>query len=61
MYVAGDVPDDDYFEIINNGTQPDSIEDGRRAKGGMPSFSNALDKNKIWSVVAYIRSLKKAK
>lgn len=57
LYVAGDVPDDDYFEVINNGTQPGMIEDGRTAKGGMPSYSNTLDKNKIWALVAYIRSL----
>ena len=57
LYVAGDVPDDDYFEIITNGTQPGMIEDGRKAKGGMPSYSNTLEKNKIWALVAYIRSL----
>ena len=57
LYTAGDVPDDDYFEIINNGTQPGMIEDGRAAKGGMPSYSNTLEKNKIWALVAYIRSL----
>ena len=58
LYIAGDVPDDDYFEVINNGTQPGMVEDGRTAKGGMPPYSSTLDKNKIWSVVAYIRSLK---
>ncbi len=57
LYVAGDMPDDDYFEVINNGTQPGMIEDGRTAKGGMPSYSSTLDKNKIWALVAYIRSL----
>ena len=57
LYIAGDMPDDDYFEVINNGTQAGMVEDGRKAKGGMPSFSSALDKNKIWAVVAYIRSL----
>jgi cytochrome c oxidase cbb3-type subunit 2 len=57
LYVASDVPDDDYFEVINNGTQPGMIEDGRTAKGGMPSYSNTLEKNKIWALVAYIRSL----
>jgi len=61
LYVAGDMPDDDYFEIINNGTQPGMIEDGRTAKGGMPSYSNTLDKNKIWALVAYIRSLQAKK
>ena len=58
LYVAGDVPDDDYFEVINNGTQPGMVEDGRTAKGGMPSFSSTFDKSKIWSLVSYLRSLK---
>jgi cytochrome c oxidase cbb3-type subunit 2 len=57
LYAKGDVPDDDYFEVISNGTQPGMIEDGRTAKGGMPPFLQQLDKNKIWSLVAYIRSL----
>ncbi len=57
LYVAGDVPDDDYFEIINNGTQPGMVEDGRTAKGGMPSYSSTLGKDKAWSLVAYIRTL----
>jgi len=59
LYIAGDVPDDDYFEVINNGTQPNMVEDGRTAKGGMPSYSGTLDKNKIWSLVSYIRSIQK--
>lgn len=57
LYVAGDVPDDDYFEVINNGTQPNMVEDGRTAKGGMPSFSSTLEKNKIWALVSYVRSI----
>ena len=57
LYVAGDMPDDDYFEIINNGTQPGMVEDGRTAKGGMPPYSSTFDKNKIWSLVSYIRSM----
>jgi cytochrome c oxidase cbb3-type subunit 2 len=57
LYIAGDMPDDDYFEIINNGTQPGMVEDGRTAKGGMPAYSSTFDKNKIWSMVSYIRSL----
>ncbi len=58
LYVPGDMPDEDYFEIINNGTQPGMVEDGRTAKGGMPPYSSTMDKKKIWSVVAYLRSLK---
>jgi cytochrome c oxidase cbb3-type subunit 2 len=57
LYEAGDVPDDDYFEVINNGTQQGMVEDGRTAKGGMPSFSSTFEKNKIWALVSYIRSL----
>lgn len=57
LYVKGDLPDDDYFEIINNGTSPGFVEEGRTAKGGMPGYSGSLDKNKIWSLVAYIRSI----
>jgi len=57
LYIAGDMPDDDYFEVINNGTQPGMVEDGRTAKGGMPSFSSTFEKNKIWALVSYIRSL----
>jgi cytochrome c oxidase cbb3-type subunit 2 len=57
LYVKGDLADDDYFEIINNGTEAGMVEEGRTAKGGMPPYQGALDKNQIWSLVAYIRSL----
>jgi len=57
LYVAQDVPDDDYFDIISNGTKEAGTEDGRTEKGGMPSFSGILAKNDIWSLVSYIRSL----
>jgi cytochrome c oxidase cbb3-type subunit 2 len=57
LYAEGDVPDDDYFEIINNGTTPGMIEEGRTAKGGMIPFKDTLSKDEIWSVVAYIRSI----
>jgi cytochrome c oxidase cbb3-type subunit II len=57
--VAGDLPDDDYFEVINNGVFPGMVEDGRTAKDTMPGFSKEMDKKKIWSVVAYMRSIKK--
>jgi len=57
--VAGDLPDDDYFEVINNGVFPGMVEDGRTAKDTMPGFAKEMNKNKIWSVVAYIRSIKK--
>ncbi len=57
LYVKGDVSDDDYFEIINNGTAPGMVEEGRTAKGGMPSFKDSLDRNERWSLVAYIRAI----
>ncbi len=57
LYVKGDLADDDYFEIINNGTEPGMVEEGREAKGGMLPFNETLTKDEIWSVVAYIRSL----
>ncbi|MFA5354961.1 MAG: cbb3-type cytochrome c oxidase subunit II [Thermodesulfovibrionales bacterium] len=57
LYKDEDVADDDYFELINNGTQPGMMEEGRAAKGGMPPFGMTLDKNKIWSLVSYIRSI----
>ena len=46
----GDGSDGDYFNVIQNGTQ-----------AGMPPFSSTLDKNKTWSLVAYIRSLQQKK
>jgi len=50
LYVAGDVPDDDYFEIIHNGTQPGMVEDGRTAKGGMPPLKERSIKTRygLW-------------
>ncbi|MDA8098882.1 MAG: cbb3-type cytochrome c oxidase subunit II [Nitrospiraceae bacterium] len=54
--VKGDVADDDYFEVINNGIEPGMVEEGRVAKDTMPEFK-ALGKDKIWSLVAYIRSV----
>lgn len=58
FYVGGDLADDDYFEVISNGTFEGMVEEGRTAKGGMPSFGKELKKDEIWSVVSYIRSLK---
>jgi cytochrome c oxidase cbb3-type subunit 2 len=54
--VKGDLADDDYFEVINNGIVPGMVEEGRTAKDNMPSFKS-LGKEKIWSIVAYIRTL----
>jgi cytochrome c oxidase cbb3-type subunit 2 len=54
--VKGDLADDDYYEIINNGVEPGMVEEGRMAKDNMPSFKS-LGRDQIWSLVAYIRSL----
>jgi cytochrome c oxidase cbb3-type subunit 2 len=61
LYAEGDVGDDDYFEIIYNGSEEGHIEEGRTMKGGMPPFGGELQKNEIWSIVSYIRSLQKEK
>jgi len=58
LYVKGDVPDDDYFEITNNGTHPGDVEDGRTAKGGMPAYAGVLSNDNMWSIITYVRSLK---
>lgn len=60
LYQEGDVADDDYFELIYNGTEEGKIEEGRAMKGGMPSF-NVLTRDEIWSVIAYIRSMQNSK
>jgi cytochrome c oxidase cbb3-type subunit 2 len=57
LYVEGDLADDDYFELINNGSEEGKVEEGRTMKGGMPPFMGDLSKREIWSVIAFIRSL----
>ncbi|HMK55696.1 MAG TPA: cbb3-type cytochrome c oxidase subunit II [Dissulfurispiraceae bacterium] len=57
LYVKSDVPDNVYFDIIDKGTSEGAVFAGRKAKGGMPGYDGQLDKNKIWSIVAYIRSI----
>ena len=58
LYEQGDMPDDDYFEIVNNGTHPGDVEDGRVAKGGMPPYAGILSNDNMWAIIAYTRSLK---
>lgn len=58
LYVKGDVADNVYFKTISNGTTRGGMEAGRTMKGGMPPFKQ-LGKDKIWKVIAYIRSLQK--
>jgi cytochrome c oxidase cbb3-type subunit 2 len=55
--VKGDLADDDYFEVINNGIEPGMVEEGRTATDSMPSFKGVMGRDQIWSVVAFIRSL----
>jgi cytochrome c oxidase cbb3-type subunit 2 len=59
LYVEGDLADDDYYELINNGTEEGNVEEGREMKGGMPPFMEDLGRDEIWSVISYIRSLQK--
>jgi len=59
LYTKGDLPDDDYYEVIHNGTEQGKVEEGRTMKGGMPPYGSQLDKNKIWQLISYIRSLQK--
>jgi hypothetical protein len=47
---SADGSDGDYFEVIKNGTQ-----------AGMPPYLGTLDKNRIWSLVSYIRSIQSKK
>jgi cytochrome c oxidase cbb3-type subunit 2 len=44
----GDISDGKLFSIISDGTQ-----------AGMPPFGKQIDKNGIWSIVSYIRTLQK--
>ena len=57
VYAVGPVGDDTIFLIIADGTKKDQEFEGRKAKGGMPSWGELLGKKKIWSLVSYIRSL----
>lgn len=57
LYQEGDLEDEDYFEIIYNGTEEGNVEAGRTMKGGMPAFGEDMSKDEIWSVITYIRSL----
>ena len=59
LYREGDVSDATIYAIIAGGTKADMEIAGRKAKGGMPPFGSSMDKNKIWSLVAYIRSLQR--
>lgn len=59
LYIEGDLADDDYFELINNGTEEGHVEEGRTMQGGMPPFADELSRDEIWSVISYIRSLQK--
>lgn len=49
-----DFEDWEIFDVIDNGTHSGTK---RRAEGGMPAFGDFMGTYKIWSTVAYIRSM----
>ncbi len=57
MYAQGPIGDDTVFFIVADGTKKDQEFEGRKAKGGMPSWGEFFGKKKIWSLVSYIRSI----
>ncbi len=57
MYVQGPIGDDTLFFIMADGTKKDQEFEGRKAKGGMPSWGEFFGKKKLWSLVSYIRSI----
>jgi len=57
VYTEGQVGDDTVFFIIADGTKKDQEFEGRKAKGGMPSWGEFFGKKKLWSLVSYIRSV----
>ncbi|NOY53248.1 MAG: c-type cytochrome [Deltaproteobacteria bacterium] len=59
LSTEGDIADGTIFSIIQNGTQENQEIAGRKAKGGMPSFSSTLSNKEIWNLVAFIRSIEK--
>lgn len=61
LYQPGDLADDDYFELVYNGSEEGNMEEGRTMKGGMPDFKDVLTKDEIWSVIGYIRSMQDSK
>jgi cytochrome c oxidase cbb3-type subunit 2 len=57
IYVQSPIGDDTLFMLVADGSKKDQEFEGRKAKGGMPSWGEFFGKNKIWSTLAYIRSL----
>ncbi len=55
----GDLSDAHYYVIIEKGLDEGMIIEGRAAEGGMPAFGEDLNKDEIWSVIVYIRSMQK--
>ncbi len=49
-----DFEDWEIFDVVDNGTVA-GVK--RRAEGGMPAFGDFMGSYKIWSIVAYIRSM----
>ena len=53
----GDISDGTMFFIISNGTRQDMEIAGRKAEGGMPPLGSTLERDEIWSLVVFIRSI----
>ncbi|HTG00745.1 MAG TPA: cbb3-type cytochrome c oxidase subunit II, partial [Nitrospirota bacterium] len=56
IYTQSPIGDDTLFFLIADGSKKDQEFEGRKAKGGMPSWGEFFGKKKIWSAIAYIRS-----
>ena len=57
VYVMESVGDDTVFFMIADGTKKDQEFEGRKAKGGMPSWGEFFGKKEDMVTVSYIRSL----
>lgn len=57
LYEDRPVSDGTLYAIIANGLQEGQELEGRKAMQAMPGFAGALDKNKIWAITAYLRSI----
>jgi len=58
LYREGEISDGALHNIIADGTRPGQEIEGGKAEGGMPPFGAQMDKNRIWSLVSYIRSIR---
>jgi cytochrome c oxidase cbb3-type subunit 2 len=58
LHAEGDQGDDVYFELVSSGLEEGAELVGRKAEDEMPGFSEDLTQDEIWSVIAYVRTLK---